>query len=163
MPAAGVGTFLPTPDEAEASGLSALQCGWRLIDAAQGDFVRLRGEARRPPDRGAPLLSGEGAEGVPGFGGRRHPGVVSPGPRGQSAAGGTCLCRAAKQRCIQKIRFIRISQSFTAFRIAALGKRVVLDCVGVDQIIAFTKKALGIPFQFESVIFILFEPLVLLQ
>ena len=34
MPMAGVGTFLLTPDEAEASVLSALQCGYRLIDTA---------------------------------------------------------------------------------------------------------------------------------
>lgn len=31
---AGIGTFLLTPDEAEASVLSALQCGYRLIDTA---------------------------------------------------------------------------------------------------------------------------------
>lgn len=34
MPMAGIGTFLMTPDEAEASVLSALQCGYRLIDTA---------------------------------------------------------------------------------------------------------------------------------
>ena len=34
MPVAGIGTFLLTPDEAEASVLSALQCGYRLIDTA---------------------------------------------------------------------------------------------------------------------------------
>lgn len=34
MPIAGIGTFLLTPDEAEASVLSALQCGYRLIDTA---------------------------------------------------------------------------------------------------------------------------------
>lgn len=34
MPMAGIGTFLVTPDEAEASVLSALQCGYRLIDTA---------------------------------------------------------------------------------------------------------------------------------
>lgn len=34
MPMAGIGTFLFTPDEAEASVLSALQCGYRLIDTA---------------------------------------------------------------------------------------------------------------------------------
>ena len=34
MPMAGIGTFLLTPDEAEASVLSALQCGYRLIDTA---------------------------------------------------------------------------------------------------------------------------------
>lgn len=34
MPMAGIGTFLLTPDEAEASVLSALQCDYRLIDTA---------------------------------------------------------------------------------------------------------------------------------
>ena len=31
----GIGTFLFTPDEAEASVLAALNCGYRLIDTAQ--------------------------------------------------------------------------------------------------------------------------------
>lgn len=34
MPMAGIGTFLLTPDEAEASALNALACGYRLIDTA---------------------------------------------------------------------------------------------------------------------------------
>lgn len=34
MPMAGIGTFLLSPDEAEASVLSVLQCGYRLIDTA---------------------------------------------------------------------------------------------------------------------------------
>ena len=34
MPVAGIGTFLLSPDEAEASCLSALGCGYRLIDTA---------------------------------------------------------------------------------------------------------------------------------
>ena len=34
MPVLGIGTFLLSPDEAEASVLSALQCGYRLIDTA---------------------------------------------------------------------------------------------------------------------------------
>lgn len=34
MAMAGIGTFLLTPDEAEASVLSALECGYRLIDTA---------------------------------------------------------------------------------------------------------------------------------
>lgn len=34
MPMAGIGTFLLTPDEAEASVLSALKAGYRLIDTA---------------------------------------------------------------------------------------------------------------------------------
>lgn len=34
MPMAGIGTFLLTPDEAEASVLYALENGYRLIDTA---------------------------------------------------------------------------------------------------------------------------------
>lgn len=34
MPMAGIGTFLLSPEEAEASVLHALQCGYRLIDTA---------------------------------------------------------------------------------------------------------------------------------
>lgn len=34
MPVAGIGTFLLSPDEAEASCLSSLGCGYRLIDTA---------------------------------------------------------------------------------------------------------------------------------
>lgn len=34
MPMVGIGTFLLTPDEAEASAFSALECGYRLIDTA---------------------------------------------------------------------------------------------------------------------------------
>lgn len=34
MPMVGIGTFLLSPDEAEASVLTALQCGYRLIDTA---------------------------------------------------------------------------------------------------------------------------------
>ncbi len=34
MPMAGIGTFLLTPDEAETSVISALQCDYRLIDTA---------------------------------------------------------------------------------------------------------------------------------
>ena len=34
MPMAGIGTFLLTPDEAEASVFHALGCGYRLIDTA---------------------------------------------------------------------------------------------------------------------------------
>ncbi len=34
MPMAGIGTFLLSPDEAEASVLYALECGYRLIDTA---------------------------------------------------------------------------------------------------------------------------------
>ena len=34
MPMAGIGTFLLSPDEAENSCVSALGCGYRLIDTA---------------------------------------------------------------------------------------------------------------------------------
>ena len=34
MPMAGIGTFLLSPDEAEASVAGALSCGYRLIDTA---------------------------------------------------------------------------------------------------------------------------------
>lgn len=34
MPMAGIGTFMLSPDEAEASCISALECGYRLIDTA---------------------------------------------------------------------------------------------------------------------------------
>lgn len=34
MPMVGIGTFLMSPEEAESSALSALQCGYRLIDTA---------------------------------------------------------------------------------------------------------------------------------
>ena len=34
MPAAGIGTFLLSPDEAELAVLSALKDGYRLIDTA---------------------------------------------------------------------------------------------------------------------------------
>ena len=44
MPMAGIGTFLLTPDEAEASVLSALACGYRLIDTANA-YVN---EKKRP-------------------------------------------------------------------------------------------------------------------
>lgn len=45
MPMAGIGTFLLTPDEAEASCLSALQCGYRLIDTANA-YVNERAVGR---------------------------------------------------------------------------------------------------------------------
>ena len=38
MPMAGIGTFLLTPEEAEASVLNALACGYRLIDTANSYF-----------------------------------------------------------------------------------------------------------------------------
>ena len=39
MPVAGIGTFLLSPDEAEASCLSALGCGYRLIDTANSHRI----------------------------------------------------------------------------------------------------------------------------
>lgn len=55
MPMVGIGTFLLTPDEAEASVLSAIQCGYRLIDTANayvnekavGRAIRKSGVERR--------------------------------------------------------------------------------------------------------------------
>lgn len=45
MPLAGIGTFLLSPDEAEASCLSALECGYRLIDTANA-YVNERAVGR---------------------------------------------------------------------------------------------------------------------
>ena len=45
MPLAGIGTFLLSPDEAEVSSLSALQCGYRLIDTANA-YVNERAVGR---------------------------------------------------------------------------------------------------------------------
>ena len=45
MPLAGIGTFLLSPDEAEASSLNALQCGYRLIDTANA-YVNERAVGR---------------------------------------------------------------------------------------------------------------------
>lgn len=45
MPMAGIGTFLLTPDEAEASCISALSCGHRLIDTANA-YVNERAVGR---------------------------------------------------------------------------------------------------------------------
>lgn len=55
MPMAGIGTFLLSPDEAEASVLYALECGYRLIDTANaylnekavGRAMKKSGVARR--------------------------------------------------------------------------------------------------------------------
>ena len=55
MPVAGIGTFLLSPDEAEASVLYALECGYRLIDTANaylnekavGRAMKKSGVARR--------------------------------------------------------------------------------------------------------------------
>ena len=53
MPMAGIGTFLLTPDEAEASVLSALQCGSRLIDTANA-YVNEKAVGRAIRKSGAP-------------------------------------------------------------------------------------------------------------
>lgn len=45
MPMVGIGTFLLTPDEAEVSVLSALKCGYRLIDTANA-YVNERAVGR---------------------------------------------------------------------------------------------------------------------
>lgn len=53
MPMAGIGTFLLTPDEAEASVLSALQCGYRLIDTANA-YVNEKAVGRAIKKSGLP-------------------------------------------------------------------------------------------------------------
>lgn len=53
MPMAGIGTFLLTPDEAEASVLSALECGYRLIDTANA-YVNEKAVGRAMKKSGLP-------------------------------------------------------------------------------------------------------------
>ena len=53
MPMAGIGTFLLTPDEAEASVLSALGCGYRLIDTANA-YVNEKAVGRAIKKSGVP-------------------------------------------------------------------------------------------------------------
>ena len=53
MPMAGIGTFLLSPDEAEASVLSALQCGYRLIDTANA-YVNEKAVGRAIKKSGVP-------------------------------------------------------------------------------------------------------------
>lgn len=53
MPMAGIGTFLLTPDEAEVSVLSALQCGYRLIDTANA-YVNEKAVGRAMRKSGIP-------------------------------------------------------------------------------------------------------------
>lgn len=53
MPMAGIGTFLLTPDEAETSVLSALQCGYRLIDTANA-YVNEKAVGRAMRKSGIP-------------------------------------------------------------------------------------------------------------
>lgn len=53
MPTAGIGTFLLTPDEAEASVLSALETGYRLIDTANA-YVNEKAVGRAIKKSGIP-------------------------------------------------------------------------------------------------------------
>ena len=53
MPMAGIGTFLLSPDEAEASCVSALQGGYRLIDTANA-YVNERAVGRAMKKSGLP-------------------------------------------------------------------------------------------------------------
>ena len=53
MPMAGIGTFLLTPDEAEASVISALQTGYRLIDTANA-YVNEKAVGRAIKKSGVP-------------------------------------------------------------------------------------------------------------
>ena len=53
MPMAGIGTFLLSPDEAEASVLSALECGYRLIDTANA-YVNEKAVGRAMKKSGLP-------------------------------------------------------------------------------------------------------------
>lgn len=53
MPMAGIGTFMLSPDEAEASVLSALQCGYRLIDTANA-YVNEKAVGRAMKKSGLP-------------------------------------------------------------------------------------------------------------
>ncbi len=53
MPMAGIGTFLLTPDEAQASVMSALECGYRLIDTANA-YVNEKAVGRAIRQSGLP-------------------------------------------------------------------------------------------------------------
>ncbi len=53
MPMAGIGTFLLSPDEAEASVLFALECGYRLIDTANA-YVNEKAVGRAMKKSGVP-------------------------------------------------------------------------------------------------------------
>lgn len=53
MPMAGIGTFLLSPEEAEASVLSALACGYRLIDTANA-YVNEKAVGRAMKKSGLP-------------------------------------------------------------------------------------------------------------
>lgn len=53
MPMAGIGTFLLSPDEAEASVLSALEAGYRLVDTANA-YVNEKAVGRAMKKSGVP-------------------------------------------------------------------------------------------------------------
>ena len=53
MPMAGIGTFMLTPDEAQASVMSALECGYRLIDTANA-YVNEKAVGRAIRQSGLP-------------------------------------------------------------------------------------------------------------
>ena len=53
MPMAGIGTFLLSPDEAEASVLSALKNGYRLLDTANA-YVNEKAVGRGMKKSGIP-------------------------------------------------------------------------------------------------------------
>lgn len=53
MPMAGIGTFLLSPDEAEASVLHALECGYRLVDTANA-YVNEKAVGRAMKRSGLP-------------------------------------------------------------------------------------------------------------
>lgn len=53
MPMAGIGTFLLSPDEAENSCISALECGYRLIDTANA-YVNEKAVGRAMKKSGLP-------------------------------------------------------------------------------------------------------------
>lgn len=53
MPMAGIGTFLLTPDEAEASCINAMQNGYRLIDTANA-YVNEKAVGRAMKKSGLP-------------------------------------------------------------------------------------------------------------
>ena len=53
MPMAGIGTFMLSPDEAENSCVSALECGYRLIDTANA-YVNEKAVGRAMKKSGLP-------------------------------------------------------------------------------------------------------------
>lgn len=119
MPMVGCGTFLLTPDEAEASVLSALQSGYRLVDTANsyvnekavGRAMKRSGVSNfnqaqieeilsvcevRPTiaNRGPPLFPGNVAEGIPEGRTNGDSGLVSPGARRPDFAAGAGVHQA---------------------------------------------------------------------